>query len=65
MLVASQTLDIQIIDSVDDNRVTFVIVNGCKVAILKAKIKDMCYVLKLVGNICHVDIDTNDCEVTK
>lgn len=54
--------DFQIIDSRDDAKITFIMFGDCKAPVLKAKIKDMCYILKIVGNICHLELDTPECE---
>lgn len=51
-----------IIDSRDDSRIAYIISGDCKAPILKAKIKDMCYILKVVGNVCHMELDTPECE---
>ncbi len=62
MLASNQTTDVIIVDSKDDPRYVFVIVDQCRVPVIKVKLKDTCYVLRLVGNACHLDLDLSDCE---
>lgn len=55
-------INISIIDSRDDVKLTYVVVNDCKVPVLKTKINDACYVLMLVNDVCHIKLDmTEDC----
>jgi hypothetical protein len=64
MLIAPVT--IEIIDSRDDNKLTYILVNNsCKVPILKTKLNDLCYIMRVVGNTCHIELDTTECEETK
>lgn len=55
-------VNIEIIDSRDDARQVYVVVNTCAVPMAKVKLKDFCYVLKLIGDMCHISIDLKDCE---
>lgn len=55
-------INVEIFDSRDDSKIAYVLVNDCKVRVKKAKIGDFCYVLKLIGNTCHLDIDLTDCD---
>jgi hypothetical protein len=54
--------EISIQDSVDDSRASFITVDDCKIRVMKVKLKDTCYIMKIVDNICHLDIDLKDCE---
>lgn len=61
MVTLIPTDDFQIVDSRDDSRITYIIFGDCKAPILKAKIKDMCYIMKIVGNVCHLELDSKEC----
>lgn len=50
--------NVEFIDSRDDNRYTYVIVQNCTAPILKTKLNDMCYIMKIVNNECHVQFET-------
>jgi hypothetical protein len=54
-------IDINIVDSRDDSKLTYLIVNDCKVSVLKVKLNDICYVMKLVNSTCHIELDNQDC----
>lgn len=54
--------DFQIIDSRDDSRIAFIEFGTCKAPVLKTRINDMCYILKIVGDVCHLELDTPECE---
>lgn len=58
-------IDISIVDSRDDAKVCFIVVDDCRVSILKTKLNDLCYIMKVVGDICHIQLDTKGCEDTK
>lgn len=53
---------INIVDSRDDNKLAYIVVDGCKVPIFKVKLNDLCYVMKLVDNVCHIELDYKECE---
>ncbi len=53
---------IEIIDSDDDSKLAYVLINNCKAPTMKAKIGDFCYVLEVIGRICNVKLDKTDCE---
>ena len=55
-------IDIKIVDSRDDNKISFLYIENCKVPILKTKLNNICYIMKLVGNICHIELDVSECE---
>lgn len=55
-------LILKFLDSRDDSKMAYILVNNCKVPVVKAKIGDFCYVLKLIGDKCHVSIDMQDCD---
>lgn len=57
-----QATDVIIVDSRDDNRYVYVVINQCKVPVMKVKLKDTCYVMRLIGNKCHLNLDLTDCE---
>lgn len=52
--------NIDVIDSRDDNRYTFVVVDKCKAPILKTKVNDICYILRVVNDVCHIQLDSNN-----
>jgi len=52
---------LSIIDSRDDAKIVYVIVDNCKTVVAKAKIKDVCYVLTLVDRTCHLNLDLKEC----
>ncbi len=54
--------DINIIDSQDDVKLAYIEIANCKVPVVKAKLGDMCYILKIINNVCHIELDTKDCE---
>ncbi len=58
-------IDISVFDSRDDSKLVYVVVGDCKAPILKVKLNDLCYVLKIVNNVCHLELDTKDCEKIK
>ncbi len=58
----TQATNMAIVDSRDDSKVSFIIIGDCKVPFTKAKVNDMCYILKIVGNVCHLELDTPECE---
>jgi hypothetical protein len=64
-----QDIKINIVDSREDNKTSFLYVKGddfeCRVPIIKAKINDLCYIMKLVGTDCHINLDTKGCEAAK
>lgn len=52
-----------IVDSRDDSRYVYVIVEpACKVPVLKVKLNDECYVMTLIDNKCHLNLDLSDCK---
>lgn len=55
-------MNVEIIDSRDDSSLVYIIVNNCKVSVKKVKIKDFCYVLKIIGDKCHISLDMKDCD---
>lgn len=48
------TPNVEIIDSRDDSRYTYIVVDQCAAKVLKTRIKDECYVMRIVGNKCLV-----------
>lgn len=54
--------DIRIIDSIDEAQIVFIMVDNCKTTVLKTKLKDTCYVLTLVNNTCHINLDLKECD---
>ncbi len=45
---------IQVIDSRDNDKIVFVIVDKCVVPVLKAKINDIEYIIQIVDEKCHL-----------
>jgi len=63
LLAALLTPNVDIIDSRDDNKYTYVVLDECVVPVLKTKIGDTCYVFKLVENKCHVEfLNKKECK---
>lgn len=58
----NQPIDFSILDSKDDPAVVYIVANDCKVKILKSKLNNICYVMKVVGDVCRISFDTKDCE---
>jgi hypothetical protein len=57
--------DIQIIDSKDDPKAVYVVVDECKALVQKIKLKDVCYVLRVVNNVCYLNLDPKQLEECK
>lgn len=53
--------NLSIVDSRDDSKYVFIVIDGCKTPVLKIKLKDQCYVLRLVDKNCHLELDLSDC----
>jgi hypothetical protein len=60
-----QDIKIDIIDSRDDSAVCYLVVNDCKAKVMKARLGDMCYILRIVNDVCHINLDTTGCEELK
>ena len=58
-------VDINIVDSRDDSKLTYLVVSECKVPILKVKLNDLCYIMKLVNETCHIELDEKGCKDLK
>lgn len=52
MMIDSQPPVIEFIDSKDDSRMTYLIVNDCKVKIVKSRLNDMEYIITAVNTTC-------------
>lgn len=57
-------INIQVIDSRDDSRYTYFMANDCHFKALKARIDDLCYIMRIVENECHITLDVKGCEET-
>jgi hypothetical protein len=58
-------INIQVIDSRDDSRYTYFVADDCHFKALKAKIGDLCYIMRIVENECHIKLDVANCEEKK
>lgn len=56
------TINLEIVDSRDDSKMTYVILDSCQVKVAKVKLNDLCYIMRLINNECHVDLDVKGCE---
>jgi len=54
--------EISIFDSKVDPKLSWVLVEDCLVPVLKAKMQDICYVLKKVDSTCNLKLDMKDCQ---
>lgn len=52
---------VEIIDSRDDAKITYVVVGQCKTPVLKARINQTCYILRLIDDVCHIDLGVDEC----
>ena len=51
------------IDSDDNPKVTYLVINECATPLLKTNLKDLCYVDKMVMKSCHIKTDIGEnCE---
>lgn len=57
-----QDINISILDSQDDAKMVYIVANECKVKILKVKLNNLCYIMKVLGDVCHIEFDTKGCE---
>lgn len=62
MAPVNQQTDVIVVDSRDNPAIVFVIVDQCKVPVMKVKMHNTCYVMKLVSDVCHLELDLTDCE---
>ena len=64
MLLASQShaLEISYFDSVTNPKVSWVLVDDCAVEVPKAKVKDTCFVVKRVSDVCHLELLLDECK---
>ncbi len=58
----AEPIDISILDSKDDPAVVYVIANDCKVKVIKSKLENICYLMKIISDTCHIDFDLKGCE---
>jgi hypothetical protein len=59
MLQASPPM-ISIVDSKDDSRMTFVVIDNCKVEIRKTELKDFDAVLAKVDKVCKLNLQRDE-----
>ncbi len=53
--------DYAYIDSKTNPNLRWVLIDDCKVPIMKDKMSDICYVVKKVNNTCHLHLTFEDC----
>lgn len=65
MYTIVQDIDVKVVDSRDDSRYTYFMADDCKFMALKSKLNDMCYIMRIVDNVCHLKLDVKGCKDVK
>lgn len=58
-------INVQVLDSRDDSRYTYFMADNCKFMALKSKLNDLCYIMRIVDNVCHIQLDIKGCKELK
>lgn len=65
LLTINSDINVEVLDSRDDSRYTYFLIDNCKFMALKSKLNDECYIMHIVGKECHIQLDTKGCGVNK
>lgn len=57
-LIAPGATAMSVIDSPVDNKYSFIEIDDCYAPVLKSKLNDWCYILKIVNSYCDMKLDT-------